>query len=49
MSIAYSECGCVVLMLERVAIMAIEEVRNSEDGVSFMMRTGEPDAGRLEH
>ena len=31
------------------AIMAIEEVRNSEDGVSFMMRTGEPDAGRLEH
>ena len=31
------------------AIMAIEEVRNSEDGVSFVKRTGEPDAGRLEH
>ena len=31
------------------AIMAIEEVRNSNDGVSFTMRTGEPDAGRLEH
>ena len=31
------------------AIMAIEEVRNSDDGVSFMMREGEPDAGRLEH
>lgn len=31
------------------AIEAIEEVRNSEDGVSFTMRTGEPDAGRLEH
>ena len=31
------------------AIMAIEEVRNSIDGVSFTMRTGEPDAGRLEH
>jgi hypothetical protein len=31
------------------AIMAIEEVMNSDDGVSFTMRTGEPDAGRLEH
>lgn len=31
------------------AIMAIEEVQNSDDGVSFTMRTGEPDAGRLEH
>ena len=31
------------------AIMAIEEVRNSDDGVSFTMRKGEPDAGRLEH
>jgi hypothetical protein len=31
------------------AIMAIEEVRNSNDGVSFTMREGEPDAGRLEH
>ncbi len=31
------------------AIMAIEEVMNSNDGVSFKMREGEPDAGRLEH